>query len=274
MVSISQEIDISQMFNHFAQKKCINHQKRKASSVCLYEDCWKLESDNAFFCVDCNVEHIKKHGNSLRFDSLFTDELFDEFDEYVKNANKSNKLKERISKFDQKINELHIEIEQWTRCQFTELKRFFESYLRENLNIDQAIENLKQMLSEAKRDLILNYKFKEKVKSYCIKMEKIQKDFNDIMNDQVIGDSEKKDDKMDLELDSKLQKMGNFIKENIKNQVNQLNDNLIGFTKKNKSLKNKFLMEEKTRLDGIVLKPKVSLVKKSLNMRIKILQYI
>ena len=70
MVSILKEIDITQVFNHFAQKKCINHLRRNASSVCLHQYCWNSEFDQACLCVDCNVDHIKNHGDSLRFDAL------------------------------------------------------------------------------------------------------------------------------------------------------------------------------------------------------------
>ena len=112
MISILKEIDIIQVLNHFAQKKCINHQRSKAYSVCLHKDCWNSESDQAFFCGDCNMDHIKKHGNFFRCDTLFTDELFNEFDNYTENQKMKVNIKERICKFEEKINELHREIEQ------------------------------------------------------------------------------------------------------------------------------------------------------------------
>ena len=144
MVSILQEIDITQVFNIFAQKKCINHKMRKASSICLDEDCWKLESDQAFFCEDCNVDHIKNHRNFVRINALFTDELFDELiNAFPKNQNIKNKSKERINKFEKKIDELHKEIEQWTRSQFTELKRLFATHLIET-DYSEDIENFKK----------------------------------------------------------------------------------------------------------------------------------
>ena len=72
MISIlPKETDITQAFNHFAQRKCINHQRRKAFPVCLHEDCWKPVVDEAFFCEDCNVNHVMKHRNSMRFNALF-----------------------------------------------------------------------------------------------------------------------------------------------------------------------------------------------------------
>ena len=269
MVSILQEIDITRAFNHFAQKRCIVHQKRKVSSVCLHEDCWKLESDKAFFCEDCNVDHIKKHENYVRFNALFTDELIEECDEYTNNQNNNDKLKERIRRFQSKIDELHIEIEQWTRCQFSEWKKSFESHLIENLHIDyfQAIKNLKQMFLEAQKDLSLKYEFKENVKLYCTQIKKIQNDLNDVMNEQIIAETENKNDKMDKELDSKLQQIGNEIKENIKNQVNQFIENLTNFTKKSKSSKNELLMEEEPNLEISeikmveVLVPEIPMVK-------------
>ena len=185
MISILKEIDITQVFNNFVQKKCFNHKKRMASSVCLHEDCWKSDCDQAFFCVDCIVSHERKHGISVRCNALFTDELFEELDEYRKNLNTKDKLKERIRKFDGKINELNIKIEQWTRCQFSELKKFFENFLMENLQNEyfETINNLKEMLSEAPIDLKLNYELKEKVNSsYCTQIKRIQNEFNDIMN--------------------------------------------------------------------------------------------
>ena len=131
MVSILKEIDITEVFNHFAQKKCINHQRRRPSSVCLHGDCWKSEFDQAFLCADCNIDHIKKHKDSLRCDTLFTDELFEEFDYYTDIQKTKDNVKERISKFWETINELHREIDQWTKCQFAELKRILESNLIE-----------------------------------------------------------------------------------------------------------------------------------------------
>ena len=241
MVSIK-EIDIT-IFNHFAQKKCINHQRRKAYSVCLHEDCWNSESDKVFFCGDCNMDHIKKHGNSLRFDALFTDELFDEFDDYMNNQNIKDKLKERISKFWETINESHREVEQFIRCQFAELKRFFESHLIET-DYCEDVQNLKKVLSKARIDLSLNYEFKEKIKTYCTQIQKIQNNLNEIINAQVISESQKDYDKIDVKLNLKLEKMVNDIKENVKNQVDQLNDNLIDCNKKNKSFRNELAMRE------------------------------
>ena len=75
---ISENADSTQILNYFKQKKCFNHKKRKASSICLHEDCWKSECDKAFFCVNCIIDHAKKHEDSIVIDALFTDELFDE----------------------------------------------------------------------------------------------------------------------------------------------------------------------------------------------------
>ena len=236
MVSIKKEIDMTQVFNIFAEKKCINHQRRKAYTVCLHEDCWNSEYDKAFFCADCNMENIKQHGNSLRFDALFNEELFDELDDYTKNQNTKDKSKERINKFDKKINELHKEIEQWTKCQFAELKNIFESHLTET-DYFEVIKNLKKMLSEARIDLSLDYESTEKLKSYCIKMQKIQNDLNKVINEQIINESKKDYDKMDEELNLRLQGMGNKIQENMKNQVNQLAEYLIDSNNKSKSLR-------------------------------------
>ena len=249
---LPKETDITQAFNHFAQRKCINHQRRKASSVCLHEDCWKSVIDEAFLCEDCNVNHVMKHTNSMRFNALFTDELFEECDEYNKNPNTKNKLKERISKFDEKINELNKEIEQWTKYQFSKVKKFIEDHLLEKINIEHfdAIKNLKKMLSETRKDLSINYKTKEIVNSYCIQMQNIQNH----LNEQIISEEEKKDDKTDNELDSKLQQMGNEIKENITNQVDQLTMNLIDTNKKIESLKNEslILIEEDLNSENIL----------------------
>ena len=87
----------------------------------------------------------------MRFNALFTDELFEEYDEYNKNPNTKNKLTKRIKKFDEKINELHADIEQWTIYQFSKVKKFIEDHLLEKLNIEyfDDIKNMKKMLSEA-----------------------------------------------------------------------------------------------------------------------------
>ena len=239
MVSILKEIDITQVFNHFAQKKCINHQRRKASSVCLHEDCWNSEFYQAFLCVDCNVDHIKKHGDSLRFDALFTDELFDEFDDYTENQKIKDNLNERVIKFEEKINELHREIEQWTKCQFTELKRIFESHLIKS-EYFEVIKNMKKKFSDARIELSLNYEFKEKVKSYCTQIQKIQNDLNEVINKQLIGETIKKDE----ELNFKLENTKNNIQINVKNQVNQLAEYLIDLNKKSKSLKDEFTIKK------------------------------
>ena len=198
MVSMIKKIDII-VFNHFAPKKCTNHQRRKAYSLCLHEDCWSSESDEAFFCGDCNINHTKKHGNSLRFDVLFTDEIFDEFDDYMENQKTNNKLKERIKKFHLKINELHMELVKWTICQFAELKKFFENHLIES-DYFESLANLKEILSDARIDLNLNNEFKEKVKIYCTQIQNIKNNINDIMNGQVINDEEKNDEEWNLKL--------------------------------------------------------------------------
>ena len=242
MVSMLKEIDITQVFNHFAKKKCINHRRRKGYSVCLHKDCWNSESDQAFFCGDCNVDHIKKHEKSIRFDALFTDELFDEFDDYLRNQNIEVKLKERICKFEEKINELHRDIELWIKCQFAELKRIFQSNLigRDNFEV---IKNLKNNLSNARIELSLNYEFKEKVKNYCIQVQNIQIDLNEVMNDQFLDEAKKKDEKMDEELNLKLENIKNNIQENVKNQINQLTEYIIDSNKKSESLKYKNIKE-------------------------------
>ena len=229
MVSVSQDFDISEVLNHFEQKKCINHQKRKSSLVCLHEDCWKSEYDEAFFCEDCYVDHSKKHGNFMRCNALFTGELFEELDECIKNEKTKNKLKERIRKFEQKIDELHLEIEKWTKCQFSQLKKVVESHLIENSQISyfEDINNIKKMLSEARIYLILNNKSKEKLRCYCSKISKIQNDLN-----EVTSEAEKRENVMDAVLNSKLQQIGNEIKEIVKNKIDQLEENLINCNKK------------------------------------------
>ena len=243
MVSILKEIDINEVFDHFAQKKCINHQKRKASSICLHENCWKLESDQAFFCVDCNVDHIKKHENSVRFNALFTDELLKEFDEFTQNQTIKDQSKVRISKFENKINELHGEIEQRTRSQFAELKNSFQSYLVEK-DYFGPINNLKKMLTEAQIDLRLNYESKEKLNRYCTQIKHIQNELNGVINNKIISEGPKDYDEIDEELNLKLQNMANEIQENVKNQVNQLAKYLIDCNKKGKLLKNESIPRE------------------------------
>ena len=243
MVSMLKEIDITQVFNYFAQKKCINHQRRKPSSVCLHGDCWKSEFDQAFLCSDCNVDHIQKHGDCLRFDALFTDELFDEFNYYSENQKMKVNIKERICKIEEKINQLHREIEQWTRCQFAELKRIFENHLIKT-DYFEVINNLKNMFSDARIELSLNYEFKEKVKTYCTQIKKIQNDLNEVINKQLSDETEKKNDKRDEELNFKLESFKNNIQENMKNQVNQLAEYLIDLNKKSKSLNDEFSIKE------------------------------
>ena len=142
MIRILQIIDISQMFNHFAQNKCINHQKRRASSVCLHEDCWKSESDKAFYCEDCNDDHNNKHGNLMRFNTLFTDELLENLDEHSKTSSITDKLKERRKKFEQNMNDLYRDIEQSIRLQFTESKKLFENQSIESFQL--KIDNIEK----------------------------------------------------------------------------------------------------------------------------------
>ena len=142
MVSILQDINITKVFNHFSQKKCSIHKNRIVSSVCLHEDCWKLEYDKAFFCVDCIVNHtVEAHRNSIGSNALFTNELNYELNEYENNLMK-NKLEEKVRKFEQRTNELYAEIENWTKCQFCELKKFVESHMKENISA-QIINILK-----------------------------------------------------------------------------------------------------------------------------------
>ena len=222
MISILKEIDITQVFNNFLQKKCFNHKKRMASSVCLHEDCWKSESDQAFFCIDCIVDHERKHGDLMRCNALFTDELLEELDEYQNNSSISAKLKERVGKFEQKANELYKEVEEWTKSQFDELKKFIENHIRDSTQINgcsEAVNNLKQMLCKAKSDISLNYQSKEHLLSYCLQIEEIQTDLNDAINEQETAEDMAESD---AELDLKLKHIGNEIKDSIKNQVNQL----------------------------------------------------
>ena len=97
MVSILQKkIDITQWFNYFAQRKCINHQRKKASSFCLHEHCWKSGVIEAYFCEDCNVKHVMKHKFSMKINALFIEELFEKYDEYNKNPNTKDKLTRRM----------------------------------------------------------------------------------------------------------------------------------------------------------------------------------
>ena len=265
MVSILKEIDITKVFNHFAPKKCINHNRRKAYAVCLHEDCWNSESnDKAFFCGDCNMDHLKKHGDSLRFDALFTDELFDEFDDYIENQPIKDKLKQRINKFEQAINELHRDIEERTRFHFAELKKIFESHFIET-HYFEAIRKLKKKLRDERINLSFNYEIQEKVKTYCIQIQKIQDNLNDIMNKNVIDEASKKDEKMDQELDSKLQLMGNIVRENVKNQLSQLSEYLIDCTKKSKlfNTKSESLRSESTIQEVSIPKIEEAIVKKT-----------
>ena len=244
MVSILKEIDITKVFNHFASKKCINHHRRKAYAICLHEDCWNSESnDKVFFCGDCNMDHLKKHGDSLRFDALFTDELFDEFDDYLENQPIKDRLQQRINKFDQAINKLHREIEEWTTYYFAELKKIFENHFIET-HYFEAIRNLQKKLRVERINLSFDYEIKEKVKTYCIQIQKIQDNLNDIMNEKVISEASKKDEKMDKVLDSKLLLMGITVKENVKNQLIQLSEYLIDYNKNSKLLRSEPIIQE------------------------------
>ena len=237
------KIDMTEVFNYFAQKKCINHQKRKVSSVCLHEDCWNSESDQVFFCEDCNVNHIKQHGNSLRFDALFTNELFEELDEFSKNQNTTDKSKERINNFELKINELQRKIVNWTTHQFARLKRSFESYLVEK-DYCEPINNLKKMLSEAQIELSFNYESIEKIKNYCTQTKKLQNELNEVINDQIINERRKDFDIIDEEFNLKLDNMVNEIQENVENQVKQLTEYLIDCNQNSQSLSNESITVE------------------------------
>ena len=221
MANILQDIDITGIFKNFAQKKCSNHKKRVASSICLHEDCWKSESDQAFFCGDCIINHAEFHKNSIRCNALFANELFDELDEFENNL--TDKLEERIEKFEKKTDELYAEVEQWTKCQFSDLKKFMESHLREAIPIQinqysKVVENLKQMIYQAKLDISIDYKSREVLKSYFTQIKKIENNLNDVMNEKAQNDRE---------LDIKLQHMVNEIKNNVKNQVNRFMNGFI-----------------------------------------------
>ena len=218
MVSNLQDIDITGVFNHFAQKKCSIHKNRIVSSVCLHDDCWKSEYDQAFFCVDCIINHtLEVHRNSIGSNTLFTNELFDELNEYENNLRNSDKLEEKIRKFEQRSNELYAEVEKWTKCQFSELKKFIESHLKEKIpaqinHYSEVIKKVKQMLYQAKLDISKNYQNREHMKSYFTQIKKIQNDLTDAINEKAQNDGE---------LDIKLQHMVSEIKNNVKNQVNR-----------------------------------------------------
>ena len=106
----------------------------------------------------------------------------------------------------------------------------------------------------------MNYELKEKVNTYCFQIQKIQNNLNEIINEQVISEPQKDYDKIDVQLNLKLEKMVNDIKENVKHRVNQLKENLIDFTKKSKSLKNQSLIEEVPNPENI-FKPEIPIVK-------------
>ena len=138
-------------------------------------------------------------------------------------------MKERIRKFQQKMDEMDSKIEKLTKIQFSPLKKVIESHLIENTQNGyfEDINNIKKMLSEARIDLILNNEFKEKLRCYCSKINKIQIDLN-----EVTSEAEKSDNAMDIVLNSKLQNIGNEIKEILKNKVNQFAENLMNCNKK------------------------------------------
>ena len=161
---ISENADSTEILIYFSQKKCFNHKKRKASSICLHEDCWKSECDKAFFCANCIVVHAKEHEDSVGINTLFTDEFFDELDEYQNNPGLNHKLEERIKKFDEKIEKFYHEIEELNKSQFVQLKHLFECRLQMNYNFE-AINNLKVSLCKAKKDFSMNYQSEEKLKS-------------------------------------------------------------------------------------------------------------
>ena len=225
--------------DYFAQKMCIIHKKRPVYSICLHEDCWKLKSDGAFLCYECTNEkdngYHKDHGDSLKYYNLYHDaELFDDFDDFLKTK---DNLKARISKFEKKIDELHLEIQNSTISQFSELKTKFSNNL---IDIDnfEAIKNTKMMLCYAElTNLSLNYESKEKVKNYCTQIQKIQND----LNFQLITKPKTENDKMDEYLNFKLENIKKNIQEYVKNQVNELAEYLI---KKSKPLKNEFAIKE------------------------------
>ena len=234
---------VIQVFNHFAQKRCINHEYTFPYSVCLHGDCWKSEIGQPFLCADCSFDHAnkhKEHGDPLKFHDIYNKQLFKDFDDL--------KTK-RISKFEQKINELHLEIEEWTRCQFVELKKIFSSHLIDNLG---AIKNMNKMLRDtALIELSFNYESKEKVKTYCTQIQKIQD----------LNLQKTEDDKMDEELNFKLENIKNNIKENVKNQVKELADYLIDSNKKSKSLKNEFAIQEAESKSISILVAEMPIVK-------------
>ena len=124
---------------------------------------------------------------------------------------------EKVEEFEKKIDELYGEVEQWTKCQFSELKKFIESRLRQAIptqinKYSKVVKNLKQALFQAKLDINTNYESKEHIKSYFTQIKKIENDLNDAINEQAEKNGE---------LDIKLQYMVNEIKNNVKNQVNR-----------------------------------------------------
>ena len=92
------------------------------------------------------------------------------------------------------------------------------------------------MLSEARVDLSVDHRFKEKLKRYCTQIKHIQNELNGVINEKIISEEPKDYDKMDQELNLKLQNMTNEIQKNVKSQVNQLAKYLIECNKKGKLL--------------------------------------
>ena len=201
------------IYKNFAQKKCSNHKKKVASSICLHEDYWKSESDQGFFCRDYIINHkAQVHGNSIRCNALFTNELFDELDEFETDLN--DKLEEKVEEFEKKTDELYAEVEQWIKCQFSELKNFIESRLRQAIptqinQYSKVVKNLKKLINQARLDISIDYENRKVVKSYFTQIKKIK----------MMLSNEKAQNYW--EFDIKFQQMVNEIKNNVKNQVNR-----------------------------------------------------
>ena len=127
----------------------------------------------------------------------------------------NDKLLEKVEEFEKKIDELYVEVEQWTKCQFSELKKFIESRLRQAIptqinQYSKVVKNLKKIVNA---NLYTNrLKIKQIINSKKRKNKPNNKNLSlDLL---YLDKSFSNEIKTDLKLDSILKELVEITKEN------------------------------------------------------------
>ena len=228
---------------------CAFHPLNKAASVCLFENCWKISYERAFLCAQCTLDHIKLHKIEdlvISTSSAFTNDLFDEIEEYQ--AYYIPKITQEANIMDMlsKINGISDDLEKWVRVQMNQVVMNVENFMKLNFKAGEKFEildKLKQKTLETKERLTNESSIN--VKKYCYKI----KELTDYVNGTFKYSKFEKI--LFNEIDQKnlvinLQKMQNDIKSYIKQEVESIKVRLENIQKEKANFVNKNIISSKS----------------------------